>query len=186
MTKKRAVTGAMLLALLAAGAGLWLLNDRRNTLAEGPQQPTNTNPSSAEPLNDQLTSGEQKGAEKTPEANKPQAEQPAQSQPQQEQPEPVAPTIKVSMFGQVGQTVKITGIIEGMSAGTCQATFTGPQGTLPFARTKPITKSSDLYKCDIDIDVSEFSVGGQWKMSFFAGDASSKTNVEERTIQIIK
>ncbi len=102
-------------------------------------------------------------------------------------PAPAAPTISLTGKQQAGQVVQVSAIVKNLTAGTCQATFTGPQGTQPIGRTSPVINKGNFYGCtDMNIPVADFPKSGTWHMTIFAANQNNKSNIAEADIQVTK
>ncbi len=176
LTKKRFLIALLAVLILAIVGLMFLIRDDK------PAAPSTSNNNNAA-QNTELLSEEQTSNETETSA----INDPAPQNSPAPNPQPAAPKISITGKQQAGQTVQISAVVNNLTAGTCQVTLTGPQGTQPFARTSPIISMGNYYKCtDINIPVADFSKAGNWHMEIFAANQNNKSNIAKADILITK
>jgi hypothetical protein len=179
MSKKKKLISLSIavLVLLLVGLFAYTRNDKVNPVSSNNTGDVNQTTKSEEKVADKKTEPAPTAQGADVQANNPPAENPA----------PAIPVISLTGKQQTGQTVQVSAIVKNLTAGTCQATFTGPQGTQPFARTSPIVNKGNFYGCtDMNIPVADFSKSGSWHMSIFAANQNNKSNIVETDIIVTK
>lgn len=80
---------------------------------------------------------------------------------------------------------RIRVLITGAASGTCNLTLTSPDGTITIQKTAPVVLKESLYSCDgFDINKSELSVNGTWKISVVVTTGAEKSPAGEATLQV--
>lgn len=75
-------------------------------------------------------------------------------------------SISITRAGQsaAGQAVNVRTFVTGTSTGTCELTFSQP-GQTSITKTFTVAPDVSSSTCNGDVDISNFSVGGQWQLS---------------------
>lgn len=170
--KKKVLIGGLAAALLVAAVILYYRNNGNTTKGTTPGA-TETGPHIPTPQ------GGQPAPSSEPEKSSDSSSQAAPSQPAS------SFTITLARAGQIGRSVQIRALVDGVTTGQCKVSFSGPGAS--FFKTHDITFDGRTYTCGaLDAATSEFSKSGTWNYSLKATSGSAVSNTITGQITVSK
>lgn len=175
LSKKIALV-ALGTVLLAIGLFVWRQNNTERN------NPTDTESPTAEigEVGEKATSTpESKPTENTVTTSKPEKSTTATPE--------TAPSFAISLVraGQVGTTIQIRALIEGVTTGSCRVDFSGPGAS--FYKTTELAYDGRTYSCGaLDAATSQFSKAGSWDYSLKTTSGTKVSNTLTGKLTVTK
>lgn len=92
----------------------------------------------------------------------------------------------ISRAEQYGQTVEIRATVSGTTSGTCSFTLLSTRDDNTIKRQTSVIPDATSSICSLDVPVSEFGIGGEWKVSLVVTNTTSTSNTATQAFEVTK